>query len=250
MFASDQGPDQRAVESMVRTALKPFLLRLHFRQWCGQHSIHLICKRQLKLAEPHFGNCAKIVHCWRSSALRKRIAAAWSERFGEERAKVVCSRLPMRALRGRWGSMFECERDLLRAGEGELPAAFQDAVVARQSRSARAGEPQDSNVGYKVTGFGLLHTHFVEVGIGQLAILFSQCKQLALQKQLALNIAMCQRSRRASARARPKQDMPVLDEDDESFAERASRWGRESIEALRSGLFWIVMHIVHASARP
>ena len=63
-FGSDQGGDQQGCEHLLEIDFANQCVVLRIRQWCLQHIMHLLVKRQLaKLAKAnHFSSMCKIVN--------------------------------------------------------------------------------------------------------------------------------------------------------------------------------------------
>jgi len=135
VFGSDQGPDQVGADSYFDAAVSSCVFVLKFRQWCFQHMLHLITGRQLKALKSYFSNVAKVIHCIRNHW--KDVYKAWASLFNAEEAKRFLSKLPQRPLRGRWGTMFAAEVDLLRMGLSKLRDVFEKAFPSKAEKKKR-----------------------------------------------------------------------------------------------------------------
>ena len=99
-------------------------------------------KRQLVWADGFFpGYCSGMgmfVNTWRGAQNGKKIAAVWKVRCPETRD--CCRKLPPGPLRGRWGSISDCEKWLLdvKRREPALPDIFEEALVPTLARRPRA----------------------------------------------------------------------------------------------------------------
>jgi hypothetical protein len=108
------------------------------RCYCFHHQLHLIVQRQLTHAgryEHYFGHLATVVNVWRSRA--KAIRDRWASEFTEERAAVVCKRLPHRPLKGRWCSCAHAESHLLQAGHPETSVVLKVALNTGSTRAKK-----------------------------------------------------------------------------------------------------------------
>ncbi len=78
----------------------------------------------------HFAKCAQIVNVWRSWGNAAKIKELWTALYGKDRADIVCSSLPPRPLKGRWGTVEEIEKRLLVCGSIELATVFEEPWLA------------------------------------------------------------------------------------------------------------------------
>lgn len=76
----------------------------------------------------HYPSLARVVNCWRASGNARKISNTWVELFGRSP-----SRLPPRALKGRWGSVDSLEGFLLQdCGSEQLPDVFEKATYGQR----------------------------------------------------------------------------------------------------------------------
>ena len=194
-MVTDDGPDQKGCEKLVVKSMKDNPASLFCRFKCLLHQLHLIVGKQLKRLNPlgYYSKIAKIINVWRSCGTPRKIFRAYSAMHGEQRAKEVASRLPPRALRGRWGSITAAEEFLLKCGHAELPAIFCNAVGEHE------GHGEDD-----------------------------------AQEALVVDLS----------------SVEVCDVDSAVYRQVMGRWRRESIAAVRSNDFWIVLSIANTTKRP
>jgi hypothetical protein len=75
------------------------------------------------LNQGHYPSLARVVNCWRASGNARKISHKWVELYGRSP-----TRLPPRALKGRWGSVDSLEKFLLEdCGSEQLPDVFEKA---------------------------------------------------------------------------------------------------------------------------
>ena len=86
----------------------------------------------------------KIINVWRFGTNAKRIFRAYERLFGVDRARLVCKKLPQRALRERWGAIHTSEADLTAADESQLPQAWNVAFGPFRDDDLRAAQNSEN----------------------------------------------------------------------------------------------------------
>jgi hypothetical protein len=138
---SPQGADQRGCHKFMNSEFDSnSLKRLYIRQWCWQHQLHLIVKRQLETIDSitdlrYFATLAKCINVWRTPNNPKKFYNSVADLFGRPRAEAVAKRLPTRPIRGRWGNVSSAEADLMRVGSFQFPRAFYRAFCSKPGRA-------------------------------------------------------------------------------------------------------------------
>ena len=142
LFASDAGPDQFACDGLVDADLMHDHYKLKVRTFCIQHQIHLIVKRGiLKLGATYWSTLAKCVNCIRTWL--QPMLDTWMNMFGASSAKTILGKLPPWPVKGRWGSLSNCERWMLSAGRERLVSVYDHAIV--EPRRAKVAKPSRRN---------------------------------------------------------------------------------------------------------
>ena len=78
-------------------------------------------KRHLQLlGKSYWSTLSKVVNTWRTYGVAKDFYNMWAATYGTQRARVVCGKLPQRALTGRWGSKDSTEQFFIKASKSEM----------------------------------------------------------------------------------------------------------------------------------
>lgn len=116
MITSDNGPDQAAFRSQLKTLLaskEEFGRQLVFDTPCLKHQLHLLTHDMLRLASSlmaksgysggYFASLAKVCHSWRAHG--SKIAKVWATLVPNAFAFKASCNVPPLAIAGRWGSI-------------------------------------------------------------------------------------------------------------------------------------------------
>ena len=100
-FGSDQGPDEKAADSLLNNDFTCNVFVWKIRQYCLEHTIHLMVKQQLKrMGTWWWSVLAQTIILWRLHPFKMYQA---TEEILPGQGTQLCSALPHRPLRGRWG---------------------------------------------------------------------------------------------------------------------------------------------------
>ena len=76
IFSSDQGPDMVRCDKLIGVDVRGFTNVIKLRQWCLEHQLHLMVKRQVARLGAYWSCLAKLIHCWRTWA--KVMHSTWT----------------------------------------------------------------------------------------------------------------------------------------------------------------------------
>ncbi len=102
VLGTDAGPDQAGCRNNLFVVLAPVHSVVLFWFFCLAHQSHLIVGRGLRRTQ-HQPSLAKRTNLWRGNGSPAKIYRAFRIEYGDARAKEVCSKLPPRPLKSRWG---------------------------------------------------------------------------------------------------------------------------------------------------
>ena len=141
LWTSDQGPDQKGCNNIVRSEVSDNLFIWMFRQWCVLHVLHLMTSKQIKrLTQPHWSIMAKIANCWRASGCAAKIYKCFHDIYGAAAAKVLAGKVPPRCLTGRWASLTDLERFLLPIGQEKLARVWDEVFKSNTKKKKGKGD--------------------------------------------------------------------------------------------------------------
>ena len=131
LFAVDQGADQGGCDGLMDSDVSGTLLVFKMRSGCLRRVLNLICRTTLVRVDSkvHFTMTFTIANTWRSARSPKKIFKSYVRLFGYERARSVAATLTQRALRSRWGFVFEKRGMLIECGD-KLKSVWEDAFPA------------------------------------------------------------------------------------------------------------------------
>jgi hypothetical protein len=148
MMATDGGPDQILCRSSMMADTKYDLSCLMFEGNCLQHRNALISKTLLLTLDrwlvknraqfKYYSSLAKCVHIWRAYHLK--VYAAWVRFFGAVDANREAKSMVSRCISGRWGSIFDTQARLKRAGSRRLSRVLLDVAGGKVGETASGTE--------------------------------------------------------------------------------------------------------------
>lgn len=175
MATTDKGANEVYAQKAIQVQMRDVNTFFYLPSDCLEHLAHLgvlgglkLCDTLLKGYRPwkFFSSIAIIANTLRD--LSQSLFATWRELFGDVSAVEKVKSLFPRCIAGRWGSINETERRLLKAGIPQLAQAFRAMFTADPDLLCVDGESQDGPLtDGAIDTLSLEETHVFKVRMGK-----------------------------------------------------------------------------------